>query len=189
MKVKSLLLVALPPLFSAAIVGIVRPQEAAKLLWPDSRQLLATKEQKAFQERNSAPKPLGTPPIVPFYEVAPTWTGEASPESDGRRPIVYHYGQLPEELPTWFSEVDRDHDGQLSLFEWNEAHLPLALFEQLDLNDDGFVTPEEILRHLAHVGSADLQVQPSFDPYPVSYLGFLEDDSTLDDENFESGPP
>ncbi len=57
--------------------------------------------------------------------------------------------RLTNGLPGWFTQLDRDRDGQIGLFEWKHGRLPTELFQRLDLNDDGFITPEELLRHLA----------------------------------------
>jgi Ca2+-binding EF-hand superfamily protein len=68
------------------------------------------------------------------------------PEDDGtQRPVVYRAGKLPKELPAWFQQLDTDHDGQISLYEWRMAGKPLQEFAHYDRNDDGFLTAEEVL--------------------------------------------
>lgn len=74
---------------------------------------------------------------------------------------VYRYGHLPKGLPGWFTELDVDQDGQIDLFEWRRSQAPEALFHRLDLNDDGLITPEELLRVLAHTPAAELQAAAS----------------------------
>ena len=91
-------------------------------------------------------------------------TGER-PEP-GPRHVVYHYGAMPAEFPRWFTDIDGNHDGQVDRFEWHQAHLPEPLFQQLDLNDDGLITPEEMHRVLTHSPNVDLQLVPHFDPPP-----------------------
>ncbi|MSU79312.1 MAG: hypothetical protein EXS16_14630 [Gemmataceae bacterium] len=59
--------------------------------------------------------------------------------------------KLPPGLPRWFAEVDRDRDGQIALFEWRKAGWPLDEFGTLDINDDGFLVPDEVLRLLATI--------------------------------------
>ncbi len=59
--------------------------------------------------------------------------------------------KLPPGLPKWFVEVDRDRDGQIALFEWRKANWPIEEFASLDLNDDGFLVPDEVLRLLATI--------------------------------------
>lgn len=72
------------------------------------------------------------------------------PENEiDERPRVARAGKLPPGLPQWFAEFDTDHDGQVALYEWRRAGLPLDEFKKLDLNDDFFLVPEEILRLLA----------------------------------------
>jgi Ca2+-binding EF-hand superfamily protein len=57
-------------------------------------------------------------------------------------------GASPKGLPPWFKELDTDRDGQVSLSEWRRGGKGLAEFRKYDLNDDGFITPEEVLRAL-----------------------------------------
>jgi hypothetical protein len=55
---------------------------------------------------------------------------------------------LPKGLPPWFKELDKDGDGQVSLHEWRRGGKEPAEFRKYDLNGDGFITPEEVLRAL-----------------------------------------
>ncbi len=64
-------------------------------------------------------------------------------------PLVPRAGHLPVGLPAWFEQFDTDHDGQVALYEWRRAGQPLDAFRGLDLNNDGFLEPGEILRQLA----------------------------------------
>jgi Ca2+-binding EF-hand superfamily protein len=67
-------------------------------------------------------------------------------EDDGtKRPVVYRAGKLPKELPAWFAQLDKDGDGQISLYEWRIGGRPLEEFARLDRNDDGYLTAEEVL--------------------------------------------
>lgn len=67
------------------------------------------------------------------------------PNSDGR-PTVFRYGRLPtRELPTWFTDLDKDRDGQVGLYEWRSAGKSTADFKRMDLNSDGFITAEELI--------------------------------------------
>ena len=52
----------------------------------------------------------------------------------------------PDGLPAWFNEYDTDKDGQLSLSEWRKAGGKLEDFQKMDLNGDGFITADELLR-------------------------------------------
>jgi Ca2+-binding EF-hand superfamily protein len=51
-------------------------------------------------------------------------------------------------LPDWFVQKDADGDGQVSMAEfateWTDAKA--AEFQKYDMNNDGFITPEECLR-------------------------------------------
>ena len=62
------------------------------------------------------------------------------------KPTVLRFGKLPKNLPAWFIELDQDKDGQVALYEWRAGKKNLDEFKQWDLNDDGFITPEEALR-------------------------------------------
>lgn len=45
-------------------------------------------------------------------------------------------------LPDQFRSIDRDNDGQIGLYEWSKTDYPGFL--RLDLNHDGFLTPQEL---------------------------------------------
>jgi Ca2+-binding EF-hand superfamily protein len=62
------------------------------------------------------------------------------------RVISSHGDAVPKELPPWFKELDRDGDGQISLAEWRRGGRSFEEFRQYDLNRDGFITPDEVLR-------------------------------------------
>ncbi|MFO0879576.1 MAG: hypothetical protein U0840_19700 [Gemmataceae bacterium] len=63
------------------------------------------------------------------------------------RPPVYRYGKLPRDLPGWFTDNDKDKDGQIGLYEWKQDGRDVNEFLTMDANGDGFLTPEEMLRH------------------------------------------
>ena len=56
--------------------------------------------------------------------------------------------RLPEGLPDWFREKDRDGDGQVMMFEFAREWTAekAAEFDRLDLNHDGIITPSECLK-------------------------------------------
>jgi hypothetical protein len=67
-----------------------------------------------------------------------------------RKPVVFRAGgQMPAGLPSWFNELDTDGDGQVALYEWRKGGKNLDQFRDWDLNDDGFITPEEVIKCLA----------------------------------------
>lgn len=47
-------------------------------------------------------------------------------------------------LPAWFDQSDANHDGQIGLYEWPRERLDE--FSRYDLNDDGFIVPDEAAR-------------------------------------------
>jgi len=50
------------------------------------------------------------------------------------------------DLPTTYSEVDTDLDGQIGLYEWIVARrTDLALFDKIDRNQDSLLTPRELV--------------------------------------------
>ena len=54
---------------------------------------------------------------------------------------------MPEEL-AWFNDLDKDGDGQIGFYEWRLGGKDIDEFRVFDLNDDGFITEEEILRYI-----------------------------------------
>jgi Ca2+-binding EF-hand superfamily protein len=65
------------------------------------------------------------------------------------RPTVFRAGKLPAGLPDWFRQLDTDGDGQIGLYEWRAGGRTLEEFTRIDRNDDGFLTPEEVLFYIA----------------------------------------
>ena len=73
--------------------------------------------------------------------------------------MVYRAGKLPKELPEWFQRLDTEHEGQIGLYKWKNSGRPLQEFEAMDLNHDGFLTIDEVLRYVkAHPEMAATQV-------------------------------
>ena len=74
---------------------------------------------------------------------------EEEPAEENKRQLVYRANNLPKELPAWFGQLDRDKDGQVSLYEWKAAGRGVEEFLKYDMNGDGFLTIDEILRYEA----------------------------------------
>ncbi len=72
--------------------------------------------------------------------------GTVPPAPEEQRPVVLRYGKMPKELPSWFTELDTDKDGQIGMYEWRSDSRPVADFLAMDLNGDGLLTAEEYLR-------------------------------------------
>ena len=73
-------------------------------------------------------------------------TDQGGKADEEKRPVVYRKGKLPKELPSWFIELDTDGDAQVALYEWKKSTRPIQEFLSYDLNGDGFLTVEEVLR-------------------------------------------
>jgi Ca2+-binding EF-hand superfamily protein len=70
------------------------------------------------------------------------------PFNDSRRsrPKANRLSRYPKNLPAWFKDYDTDGDGQVGLYEWKAKGDNLEEFKKYDLNDDGFITIEELIR-------------------------------------------
>jgi hypothetical protein len=93
----------------------------------------------------------------------PTARGIASifieEEELDRKTIVFRAGgKMPAGLPSWFKELDDngDQDGQVALWEWRKGGKALDDFKIWDLNDDGFITPEEAVKVQSALGKNGL---------------------------------
>jgi EF hand len=66
-----------------------------------------------------------------------------------RKEVVFRAGpggKMPAGIPPWFEKLDIDGDGQVALYEWRKGGKPLDEFKDWDLNDDGFISPEEAVK-------------------------------------------
>jgi hypothetical protein len=142
--------VVLPLLFLAPAQGISQPGDIPKSADQTASKNKAAKAEKPVKDntkdQKQSPKVKNVPAGQSLSQAILVPTADAE---EAKRPVVYRYGRLPKGLPDWFAQLDSDRDGQIGLFEWNRGHFPIELFQRLDLNDDGFITPEELLRHLA----------------------------------------
>src|SRR5262249_29699963 len=60
------------------------------------------------------------------------------------------------DLPAWFKALDTNKDGQVSLTEWRKGGRKRADFRKHDLNGDGFITIDEVLRTVAKPNHLEL---------------------------------
>ena len=66
-------------------------------------------------------------------------------EVENNTVVVYYKGKLPKDLPEWFTQLDTNNDGQVSLMEWLKGNKAASEFLKMDRNDDGLLTAEEVL--------------------------------------------
>ncbi len=83
--------------------------------------------------------------------------GDEPPAYDlDKKVVVLRAGKLGDKMPSWFTEYDTDKDAQVALYEWKEKGGDLTEFRKWDLNGDGFITPDEVLRVIAMAGGKDV---------------------------------
>jgi len=70
------------------------------------------------------------------------WAGRGRSRGESKKKKKEPRPRVTVDLPEQFGERDRDHDGQIGLYEWRLS--ALAQFRQLDVNRDGFLTPREL---------------------------------------------
>lgn len=92
------------------------------------------------------------------FQTAVDWGARYRESGNGERPapqtVVSSPGSIPPRpaltqmpLPSWFSERDRDGDGQIGLYEWPIPQR--ADFATWDLNQDGYIGQGEVQSVLA----------------------------------------
>jgi EF hand len=107
------------------------------------------KARQAQRDNGGNPTPL---PAIP---------DPVKPIEENKRPTVYRTGKMPKELPAWFEEADKDKDGQVGLYEWKASGKPINEFMAMDLNGDGFLTVEEVLRYQRVTAKATASPTPN----------------------------
>lgn len=69
-------------------------------------------------------------------------------EPDATRPSMHRSDKLPGDIPNWFSKLDADDDGQISVYEWRRAAKPLEEFAMWDRDGDLLITFDEVVQRL-----------------------------------------
>jgi Ca2+-binding EF-hand superfamily protein len=67
-------------------------------------------------------------------------------DTEEAKPVAMRYGKLPKDLPEWYDQYDADKDGQVALHEWRKSGKSIEDFMDMDLNKDGLITADELLR-------------------------------------------
>ena len=147
-------------------------REETRMLTPYFEQIDTNKdngidltELKVFSAAMSAASPSGGA----GFPGAPGGFPSGDPkieDTETERPIVYRFGKLPKDFP--YAGIDKDEDGQVSLYEWRTSLKLVDEFVDRDLNGDGFLTAEEWLRGTkTSLGGADAKKDDkSRGPYP-----------------------
>ncbi len=106
-----------------------REMQDAMLRSGDSaRDIIATQRAETAAQNDAAkPKPS---------------TSKSAAKS--QRSKVVNGVRYPDGLPDWFAIADRDHDGQVGLYEWDRSRFDE--FSKWDTNGDGLLEPREVLR-------------------------------------------
>lgn len=77
-------------------------------------------------------------------------TGAATASSTSTKRFIQRspWDRLPENLPSWFKDRDKDRDGQVTMAEFTDRWTPEKLreFQRYDINGDGIITPQECLK-------------------------------------------
>ena len=84
---------------------------------------------------------------------------------------------LPKGLPTWFKELDKNQEGQVSLQDWLRDGRSREDFRHYDRNGDGFITPDEVLWVLKRAENL------TFNRGKINYQGAIEEAT---DERYEN---
>ena len=77
-------------------------------------------------------------------EAAKPKTSTSKSAAKSQRSKVVNGVRYPDGLPDWFATADRDHDGQVGLYEWDRNRFDE--FSKWDSNGDGLLEPREVLR-------------------------------------------
>jgi hypothetical protein len=88
----------------------------------------------------SSPTPADSSPP------SPKWVARRPfDENAGKKPSPTTTSKYPKNMPPWFKDYDGDSDGQVAMAEWRDKKDVLSEFKKYDLNDDGYITLEELV--------------------------------------------
>ncbi len=90
--------------------------------------------------------------------------------------------QKPPKLPEQYRSRDTDKDGQIGMYEWPRSDY--RTFRKLDLNHDGFLTPDELTRGPSKSPSPSLVASAA--PPPASPAGPVADSAASSEAPAES---
>ena len=70
---------------------------------------------------------------------------EGGKQAEGRRSFRAKSPSLPEKMPKWWSDRDKNKDGQVALSEYlnTRSRRAVKAFRNYDLNNDGIITVQE----------------------------------------------
>jgi hypothetical protein len=101
----------------------------------------------------------------------PNFSQMPTEEEQKPKPTVYRAGALPPNVPAWFTEADTDRDAQIGLYEWRAKGWPIDKFLEMDRNNDGFLTVDEVLRAQGQSGNGGTQVASAQSPGGMPGMG------------------
>lgn len=104
----------------------------------------ATPSVAAVSETTGTPVSTTTPVVAtPNANVVTYGTANTHQVRNYKKPTV------PSNAPSWFTENDKDNDGQLTMDEWPASRM--GEFTKYDRNGDGIITLEEAMRTVPKV--------------------------------------
>ncbi len=139
--------------------GVITLAELARRVWSYGRRRKIRLRSPPRTAMSSSATDTGATVFATDSEAEGSVSNVAAPRLEARRFYVSP-GELPEGLPEWFTQRDRNGDGQLSITEFSESasRTDVGRFERYDTNRDGVVTAQECAA--AGVGDAPDSAAP-----------------------------
>ena len=121
---------------------------------PEEQRIATASAETEITSLDNGRNPAATPggQTLPKQDNVPAPTKTAKKSSERTRKSL-------EDLPQSIQSLDKDADGQIGLYEWPRE--TLNQFTELDTNDDGFLTPKELLTAQRKALTAKKSRQPS----------------------------